>query len=41
MAQYKDGKDRLFDFFIGQVMKNTRGKANPIMTKELLHKKLD
>ena len=39
--QYKNGKDRLFDFFVGQVMKNTKGKANPIITKELLHKKLD
>ncbi len=41
VEQYKSGKDRLFDFFVGQVMKNTRGKANPIVTKELLHKKLD
>jgi aspartyl-tRNA(Asn)/glutamyl-tRNA(Gln) amidotransferase subunit B len=41
VEQYKGGKDRLFDFFVGQVMKNTRGKANPIVTKELLHKKLD
>ena len=41
VSQYKNGKDRLFDFFVGQVMKNTRGKANPIITKELLHKKLD
>lgn len=41
VEQYKNGKDKLFDFFVGQVMKNTRGKANPMMTKELLHKKLD
>lgn len=41
VSQYKNGKDRLFDFFVGQVMKNTRGKANPIITKEVLHKKLD
>lgn len=41
VEQYKGGKDRLFDFFVGQVMKNTRGKANPIITKEILHKKLD
>ena len=39
--QYRNGKDRLFEFFVGQVMKNTKGKANPIITKELLHKKLD
>jgi len=41
VAEYKGGKDRLFDYFVGQVMKNTRGKANPVITKELLHKKLD
>ena len=38
---YKNGKTNLFDFFVGQVMKNTRGKANPIITKELLNKKLN
>ena len=26
---YRKGKTNLFDFFVGQVMKNTRGKANP------------
>ena len=41
VEQYRSGRDRLFDYFVGQVMKNTRGKANPIITKELLHKKLD
>ena len=41
VEQYKNGKDRLFEFFVGQVMKNTRGKANPTITKELLHQKLD
>ena len=40
VTQYKSGKDKLFDYFVGQVMKNTRGKANPILTKEILHKKL-
>ena len=38
---YRSGKDRLFDFFVGQMMKETRGKASPVITKELLHKKLD
>jgi aspartyl-tRNA(Asn)/glutamyl-tRNA(Gln) amidotransferase subunit B len=38
---YKSGRDNLFDYFVGQVMKNTRGKANPVMTKEILHKELD
>ncbi len=41
VEQYKNGRSNLFDYFVGQVMKNTRGKANPIVTKELLHKKLD
>ena len=38
---YKGGRDNLFDYFVGQVMKNTKGKANPVMTKEILHKELD
>ena len=38
---YKGGRDNLFDYFVGQVMKNTRGKANPVMTKEILHRELD
>lgn len=41
IEQYKGGKDNLFDYFVGQVMKNTRGKANPVMTKEILHAELD
>lgn len=41
VEQYKSGKDKIFEYFVGQVMKNTRGKANPIVTKDLLHKKLD
>lgn len=41
VKEYKSGKDKLFDFFVGQVMKNTRGKANPVITKEILHRKLD
>lgn len=39
--EYINGRTNIFDFFVGQVMKETRGKANPIITKELLHKKLD
>ncbi len=38
---YQNGKTNMFDFFVGQVMKETKGKANPIITKELLHKKID
>lgn len=41
IEQYKGGRDNLFDYFVGQVMKNTRGKANPVMTKEILHAELD
>ena len=40
IEQYKNGKTNLFDYFVGQVMKNTRGKANPVLTKELLNIKL-
>lgn len=38
---YRGGRDRLFDYFVGQVMKQTKGKANPVITKDLLHQKLD
>ena len=41
IAQYKGGRDNIFDYFVGQVMKNTHGKANPVLTKEILHKELD
>ena len=40
VADYRAGKDKLFGFFIGQVMKSTGGKANPAMLNELLKKKL-
>ncbi|MGH6662060.1 MAG: hypothetical protein ACREB6_11005, partial [Rhodospirillales bacterium] len=33
-------KDKLFGFFVGQVMKATQGKANPQMVDELLKRKL-
>lgn len=41
IIEYKNGRTNIFDFFVGEVMKETRGKANPIITKDLLHKKLD
>ncbi len=41
VEEYKKGKDNLFDYFVGQVMKNTCGKANPVITKEILKDKLD
>ena len=40
LGQYRDGKDKLFGFFVGQVMKATRGKANPAQVNELLRRKL-
>lgn len=40
VAAYKGGKKKLLGFFVGQVMKETRGKANPQMVNELLNKKL-
>ena len=38
--EYKSGKDKLFGFFVGQVMKKSQGKANPQMVNELLKSKL-
>ena len=38
--EYKQGKEKLFGFFVGQVMKNSGGKANPQMVNEILKKKL-
>jgi len=40
LAEYRAGKDKLFGFFVGQVMKATGGKANPAQLNELLRKKL-
>ena len=40
LADYRGGKDKLFGFFVGQVMKATGGKANPAQLNELLRKKL-
>jgi aspartyl-tRNA(Asn)/glutamyl-tRNA(Gln) amidotransferase subunit B len=39
-AELKDGKDKLLGFFVGQVMKLSKGKANPGMVNDLLQKKL-
>ena len=38
--QYKSGKEKLFGFFVGQVMKESGGKANPQLVNEILKKKL-
>jgi aspartyl-tRNA(Asn)/glutamyl-tRNA(Gln) amidotransferase subunit B len=38
---YKDGKTKLLGFFVGQVMKHTKGKANPKLVNEIFKSKLD
>ncbi|MDB3994541.1 Asp-tRNA(Asn)/Glu-tRNA(Gln) amidotransferase subunit GatB [Gammaproteobacteria bacterium] len=40
LEQYKSGKDRLFGFFVGQVMQASQGKANPKQVNEILESKL-
>ncbi|PIT99625.1 MAG: Asp-tRNA(Asn)/Glu-tRNA(Gln) amidotransferase GatCAB subunit B [Bdellovibrionales bacterium CG10_big_fil_rev_8_21_14_0_10_45_34] len=40
LAQYRSGKDKLFGYFVGQVMKATSGQANPEVTNELLKEML-
>ncbi|WP_341755457.1 Asp-tRNA(Asn)/Glu-tRNA(Gln) amidotransferase subunit GatB [Candidatus Tisiphia endosymbiont of Ptychoptera albimana] len=40
VAAYKSGKDKLFGFFVGQVMKKTEGKANPSLVNDLLKERL-
>ena len=40
VTEYRSGKDKLFGFFVGQVMKATGGKANPKLVNETLRRKL-
>jgi aspartyl-tRNA(Asn)/glutamyl-tRNA(Gln) amidotransferase subunit B len=40
LEQYRGGKEKLFGFFVGQVMKETKGKANPALVNEILKKML-
>ncbi len=40
IEEYKNGRTNIFDYFVGLVMKQTRGKANPVLTKEILTEKL-
>ncbi len=40
LAQYRAGKDKLFAFFVGQVMKASKGKANPQQVNDVLVEKL-
>ena len=40
LAEYRSGKDKLFGFFVGQVMKESKGQANPNVVNEMLKEKL-
>lgn len=40
VAEYRSGKDKLFGFFVGQVLKASQGKANPDLVNQLLKEKL-
>ena len=40
LAEYRAGRDKLYGFFVGQIMRATQGKANPALVNELLQKKL-
>ena len=40
VALYRGGKEKLFGFFVGQVMRKTKGKANPQLANDILKKKL-
>ena len=41
IAQYKDGKDKAFNALVGQVMKLSKGKANPGQVSEILKNKIN
>jgi aspartyl-tRNA(Asn)/glutamyl-tRNA(Gln) amidotransferase subunit B len=40
VEEYRGGKEKVFGFFVGQVMRASKGKANPAVVNELLLKKL-
>jgi aspartyl-tRNA(Asn)/glutamyl-tRNA(Gln) amidotransferase subunit B len=40
VAQYRAGKQQTFGFLVGQVMKGSKGKANPKMANEILRREL-
>jgi aspartyl-tRNA(Asn)/glutamyl-tRNA(Gln) amidotransferase subunit B len=40
VENYKNGKTKLLGFFVGRVMKETKGKANPKIVNEVLRRKL-
>ena len=41
VTAYKNGKDKLFGFFVGQIMKETQGKANPKNVNKILKRLLN
>ena len=41
VAEYKSGKDKLFSFFVGQAMKESKGKGNPQLINKILKEKLN
>jgi aspartyl-tRNA(Asn)/glutamyl-tRNA(Gln) amidotransferase subunit B len=40
VAEYRAGRDKLYGFFVGQIMRATQGKANPAIVNRLLNEKL-
>lgn len=40
VAEYKAGKEKMFGFFVGQIMQKTQGKGNPKLIQEILKKLL-
>ena len=40
VAEYHNGRTNMFDFFVGQVMKQTRGQANPNLTRDILKEEI-
>ena len=41
VEEYRGGKEKVLGFFVGQVMKASKGKANPAQLNEVLKRKLD
>ena len=41
VKEYKSGKDKLFGFFVGQAMKESKGKGNPQLINKILKDKLN
>ncbi|AEB26866.1 gatB domain protein [Anaplasma phagocytophilum str. NCH-1] len=40
VQQYKQGKEKLFGYFVGQIMQETKGRANPEVLNALIKSKL-